>query len=498
MRFVLIYILLIMSAGIEVTAQIKDSVCINIEQLNTDRILLLQRQQHLLGMQIEEHHNLKGIKLSDTLYIYIHKKNNRDSIVSYFGNIVKQLDSLNKYYYKNGYIFNKLKADSINIKNNKIHIYYTLKNTTILQIDSLYFSKKIPENISKYLNKHYISKKMNNQNIRAINDFITQNTVFITQKNSNIFFKRNKNILNINIKKTQKNSLDGLLGFRYDNADKKLSLTGEVNGTLYNSFNANEKIHFRWQKNTQTQNYLIDGNFPYIRGSNFGLRNIFLTQRKDSTEIVIYNRFTLTWQTKKHLFSLHYTINNLNQIITGKQKNEYLGLGYRFRWTTKSNLERFGIYNETINTISINTKANQIGFFSYNQLNYILKIFSNQGIKITGVNYFSNENLSGQFLTTKSNIYRNNYLNPDNLKSLQIIKSAYYFVNNKQIFYSIHDFVNTNTLSNQTKTYINIGIGTQILRKNQNLTLQVYIPIFISKTTDNQDVYISIRQTLRF
>jgi len=448
MRFVFIYILFYLGIGLT-SAQTIKTISVKLDTINAKNILLLQKDKHMLGIQVlkNEKLNILGNKISDTLYIYIHNKNNVDTLTTNFKMLEQRLKDENLKYYKNGYIFNKLIADSIAIKNKNIRIFYTLKNTNTLLIDSISFSKKMPKNMIKNINKHFLKKRINQKNITFISNYITKHTTFIATKKNRLFFKKNINILDFSIHKAQKNSIDGLVGFRYENEKKTLSLTGEVNSHLYNMFNANEEIHFRWQKNTHTQNYLINTSFPFLFGSNFGVNNNFSLQQKDSTEIAVYNQIEATWQFENHRLGMHYIIDTKDQINTVAQKSNYLGFQYRYHWLPNDKLTPFGLSNQTINNISINTNADRFSFFIYNQVNLTIKTFNHQGIKVSGINYYTNQNFDTNFINTKNNIYRDNYQIIEGIKSMQILKSAYYFVNDKQIFYSIHDFVNENMIS---------------------------------------------------
>jgi len=479
------------------SAQINNENAVKKDTFVFDSIIHIQKIKHLLGVKYTKNRslNIAGKKIHDTLYIYIQNKKNKDTIVSTFGQIENDLNQINRQYYSKGYIFNKLVPDRISIENNRLKIYYNLINLSALKIDSITYTSKIPDNIVKHINKNFLRKVFSAQNTNTLNKFISNNTGF-TVINNNILFKGNKNVLSVDVKKQNLNTIDGLLSFGYDTQKKELLVNGQLNSILYNVLNANERIQLRWQKIDDLQNYLIKTDFPYIFGSNLSFNNTFRLQRKDTSELSLFNKIDLGWKYKSHTFSVHYSLEQIKRIENSLNQN-YIGIQHQLKLNTNTELIKFGYENRLLNSFSIDVFNNH-NYYMYNELIYNFSIIKKQGVFIGFHNYISNSDRSNQLLNTINDIDRNNTIDFNKVKSMQLIKSSYYFANKNQIFYTIHDFVNENTTTKQHKAYINIGVGGQLLRKNQNLTLNLYIPIFLTKVSDYQKVYISIRQLFRF
>jgi hypothetical protein len=480
------------------SAQIEtDSVVIN-DHMVFDSILHIQKKNHLLGLKYGEKKSIyiNGENISDTLYIYIQNNQLNDSISSTFELIEKDIKRINRKYYSEGFIFNKLVPAKIMVKKKRLKIYYNLLYLSKLNIDSIGYTNKLPGNIVRRLNKDFLNKTFSEATIENICAFISNNTIF-SVTNTNILFKKNKNVLNISLVKQKQNTIDGLLGFGYDAQKKNLLINGEINSIIYNVFNANEKLQLRWQKTDNFQSYLIKTDFPNIFGSHFGINNTFQLQRKDTTEINIFDRFEFEWKHKSHKASIHLA-SEQTKGFKSSTNEIFIGLEHRYFLKPNEYLSKFGYKNKIVNSFSVNIPNNSKLFYIYNELLYSFATIKNQGVLFSIHNYISNSNNPNQTLSTINKLNRNSTIDFNPIKSIQLIESSYYFISKNQIFYSIHDLVNENTITNQVKSYINIGVGGQILRKNQNLTLNIYFPISLSKAADYQNVYISIKQLFRF
>jgi hypothetical protein len=62
----------------------------------------------------------------------------------------------------------------------------------------------------------------------------------------------------------------------------------------------------------------------------------------------------------------------------------------------------------------------------------------------------------------------------------------------------IADVIHKKNGEHLTKTYINSGLGLSIIQKNQILTLEIIVPVYSNYISDNQSVYINIKQAIRF
>jgi hypothetical protein len=72
------------------------------------------------------------------------------------------------------------------------------------------------------------------------------------------------------------------------------------------------------------------------------------------------------------------------------------------------------------------------------------------------------------------------------------------YTNKNTSIFLIADVIHKKNGEHLTKTYINSGLGLSIIQKKQILTFEIIAPIFSSYISDNQSIYINVKQAIRF
>jgi len=498
MKRKILYIIILLQIQL-IVGQKNKTVNLKASSNTKDSIEFLQKKQHLLNLSIQKtkkEYTLKGIQVSDTLYIYIKNNNTTDSIATHFGQLNFKLNNYNKHNYKKGYIFNKLSPDSIKVKKNHIYLFYqsTLNRKAIIDSITFHNKYKIPPNINQYLIKHFYRKNLDSTNLSALNIFINQNTKYGISKPAEIWFKNQKNILVLNVTPYKHNTLNALLGFDYDQDEKKLLLSGYLNTKLYNLFGISDQLHFFWQKNSNNQKYAISLHTPYLFGTNLSAKYDLLIERKDTTEINSLQNIILGWQIKQHQLGLQFSYEQQNAIQNTISK--YIGINYKYTFThISSDLPEDP--NEFTSQLSYNTKSNGKDFFWYNHLSYYLKTYQKQGIKSSINTYYQNTYKSNQFMQTKKHFFRNLQTNNKAYISAINFQNSYIFKRKNVHFYGIADFIYKKNIEKVSYSYINTGFGIRILSQKQHLTLAIFKAIKLSQNIDNQNITINISQIIK-
>ncbi len=436
------------------------------------------------------------------IHIYIYSSLGTDSINTTSDKIVLKLDSVHKNLIKKGFIYNKLTPEKIVETKKKINIYYVAKNLENQFIDTIFFvSKKLkfPSNIKKYLYKKYKGKKISDKNIFILEKDINNYTKNSFVKNIYPTINKKQTGLKVILKPLQKNSIDGIIGFR--TKKNKLIYEGLLDLKLNNLFNINEDINIFWKKNDIRQELTSLVKFPFLRG----------------TPIFILNETSFSNQENKifQLYSdnnLGYNFNNLNVGIgfefqktiepTKNTDEKFIGTSLSYNFNNKSKtLNKLGIYNYTYNEInfslttdsdfniysenhlSIKTKEHQYlynsVFFSYSSINSIIL---KKQLKLLSYKFFKQEN----------NI---------NLQQIGLWSLKYIWIKKSINFYISGDLLLTGTqkkLFSSIKKDAQAGIGLIFLNKNQILTFEISNKIINTYNADNKGFNINIKQSINF
>ena len=458
-----------------------------------DTLLNFLLQKHLLGAHVTyngQQKLVKGVKINDTLYMYINGKPKKTSLTK----LNDRLQSLNDSLIHAGYLFNRLELDSIRIQNKTLYVFYHYKKTVQAKIDSLVIIsyKKFPNNIRKRLNKILKAKTIDIKNLNNIERSINDNTGYKIFERPLINFYHGKKMVVLKVKKEATNLLDGLLGFNYDSEKEKVRIEGRIKSSFYNLFNTGEQLTFIWQRKNKYQQIQFNVKFPYIKSSNFGLSNYISSIRNDTISFEILNQTGLNYQVNKHTFGINYIYNfkSLNNVATS---NRLAGILYHINiknkkttWVTELQAQ----FNINISDLDSN--------LFYLQLKSKEKIWHNVSLSHNLQSFNANQDKLSVPGYMQNGIFRRIVNLESNYNRILSIKNDIIYRVNQIKFYLIGDYIQTNSFKKQHISYANTGIGLHFTNKTQILTFEIIKPIKVIYLSGFQDVYINIKQSVKF
>ncbi len=465
----------------------------------TDTILdierLLKNNQTLANKLIVNNDKmyLEGNNIKDTLYIYIQN----DSIVKSYITTLKKMDSLfiseNNRLFHQGYIFNRIKPDSIHVIQNRLHIYYTAQKNSLTTIDRIVISPEntFPKNIVKYLNRKMQQHPIDANAIEKIVNLLHYSNQTQLKEPPKVLFEKNRHIIWVQTQRNKKNQIDFYIGTSYDASKEKLNFEGHLDTQIYNLFKQGEIFNLKWYKNQLYQ--LMDWQiaFPYIGGSNFNLSNHFISSRKDTIESQLVNQTKLGLSSLHVKWELNYTINNNNSLAKGNTFDNYIGTGFIYRFFNKNLLLEKQIQ------IQLNKNLKNDNTVLYTGIRYYFPIYK------TTINsqlqyYLNSHNENTNYYKALPNLFRREIVENLNLFQLISLKNEWFINEKNNRLYILGDYIYYQNNQKNTYSYANFGLGIQILNKNQILTFEIIKRINASYTTDYQPVYVNIKQLIRF
>lgn len=189
-------------------------------------------------------------------------------------------------YNKKGYPFASINMDTIGFKTENFSGVWSLNKGDLIVWDSLEIKgglKIRKQFLIKYL-QLLPDKSYNENTIRSISKKINNLSFCKEIKPAEIEFVKGKAKVFTYLEKENSNRFDGIIGLQSNsNSDEKLSLTGEINLLLNNSFRAGEQLSFSWKKfGEQSQDLAVGFAYPYVISS-IGADFNFELSKQDST-----------------------------------------------------------------------------------------------------------------------------------------------------------------------------------------------------------------------
>lgn len=201
----------------------------------------------------------------------------------------KNLDSLkqsiNQKYTNEGFAFNRVKSTFLGLKNDIPEVEISVFKGDKRQINGFVLQgfTKVPKRFVKNLEKEFVGKKYDDENLLKINSRLDNHPFLILEKTPQTLFTKDSTQIYLTFQKKKANNFDGIIGFG-NNDKKKFSFTGSINLNLKNVFNSFESISLYWQRNQQSgQNFDLQTDIPYLFGSNIGTNLNLNIYRQDST-----------------------------------------------------------------------------------------------------------------------------------------------------------------------------------------------------------------------
>jgi len=428
--------------------------------------------------------------LNDTLYLYIaHFPVKKIEI----NHLEKMLTQTNDSLIRSGYLFNRLVADSLKIDSNHLSLYYQIKNLNRKRIDSIIIisNSTFPGNCIKRLQKKFRHKTIDQNILKRINRFVNQNTHFKSSALPLINFLNARNIVILKPHLERSHMLDGLLGFNYDKQVGKIQLEGHLKTLFYNLFNQNESISFKWQKRLKNQqiNFWVD--LPYFLGTGFDFKNRILTYQKDTinSDLLLESALTLTsnQQNIGLIFSKEF------KQVPASYHQTLTGLHYLYNFQNKDSKPQK--YIESV--VNFDWERKEISDFYFN-LNLKQKLYKKFELTTQSQIYHNLNPDNSSLQQLKYHLWRKEKIRPEKISTLLSLKNEFAYVYNSTRIYLIIDYIRTTEAKNLMNSYINTGLGVQILNKNQILTFEFILPLNTTYHTDNQSSYINIKETIKF
>lgn len=260
------------------------------------------------------------------IHIYIGRNNSffetektkNDTLIIPYQEVENYLNEKIKDSEKAGFALTKIKLENIRRNNSTIYADLNFKSEQKRNVNSIVLnyadnnnSNFFPKGHLKQLNKKYLNKTFNQENIKELYDDISSFEFATQTKYPEILFTRDSTKIYVFVEKRKANTFDGYVGFSNDE-NKKLTLNGYLDISLLNTLHAGEQFSLYWKSDgNQQKTFNTKLEIPYIFQSSLGLKaqlNIF---KQDST-----------FQNTKTAVDLGYFINYNSKIYLGYQSTE--------------------------------------------------------------------------------------------------------------------------------------------------------------------------------
>ncbi len=242
-----------------------------------------------------EQYKWQGIEIFSPQKISLKSKNFEGKFVN-FDFFQKQIDKILYDFACKGYPFASVSYDSLQISGNEISTKIIVDTSHFITFDSIYFADNIK--ISEHFLQNYLQFKSGEKYNQQIVDDIPQrldNLTFLQiQTPSEIEFHKQDADLYLYLKNQKVSQFSGLLGFT--NANGKLSLVGQADFKLVNTFKHADQININWTKTKElSQNLNFDFMFPYIFSTNIGVSNALKIKKIDTSYIDVLNKNSFSY-----------------------------------------------------------------------------------------------------------------------------------------------------------------------------------------------------------
>ena len=403
--------------------------------------------------------------------------------------IGNKLETITKFYEKQGYTFIKTSLKNLNLKNNRIQADLFIETSTIRTLNKIVIEGYM-DFPKKYL-KHYLELKKNKVfNTELLQE--TQNKIntipFVSQlKKPEVLFTKDSTVLYLYLNKKNINQFDGIIGFS-NSENNSLNINGYLNLYFNNIFNKGEQIDINWKNNGDKNTTLnIQLNTPYILRSKFSLNGGFNIYKQDSLYNTVNTKIALVYNINKSQ-SISGNANFINSNTLGSielngvetYNKKLFGATYMFQSQNYNSNNKLSIALNYLfgnrNTFSTKNKQSKIlgiihSLWSINGKNQIFiknttellntSIFlENELFQIGGVNSirgFDDQSI----LTSTYNITNLEYK---------------FFTNSINYLYTITDLgVIKNKLNDTQNTLIGLGVGYNFKSNNSIVNLSYAI-----------------------
>ena len=407
----------------------------------------------------------------------------------------KNLDSLkqviNQKYTDEGFAFNRVKTQFLGFENEipKVEISIFKGDKRLINGFVLKGYTKVPKRFVKNLEKEFVGKKYDSENLLKINSRLENHPFVLLERTPQTLFTKDSTEIYLTLQKKKSNNFDGILGFG-NNDKQKISFTGSINLNLKNVFNGFESISLYWQRNQQSgQNFDLQTDIPYLFGSNVGANLNMNIYRQDSTFANVKFRPSLYYQlsAKQKIGARgNFEISSvLDDTYTSGQDFSKKGVGVFYEFTEVSEEPLFVYKTKLIAELDLLSSYYQNLDKTYQQNRYYL--FAERNFHLKGNHYFNIKaesamlNSGGEVTTNELfRIGGYNSLRGFNEQSLYTDFYAFggveyrYLVSNQAFFDVFGQLANVrnSTLKTTSKLY-SFGVGFNFILPIGLMTFQV-------------------------
>lgn len=309
----------------------------------------------------------------------------------------KNLDSLkqsiNQKYTDEGFAFNRVKTKFLGLENEipKVEISVFKGDKRLINGFVLKGYTKVPKRFVKNLEKEFVGKKYDDENLLKINSRVANHPFVILERTPQTLFTKDSTQIYLTLQKKKANNFDGILGFG-NNKTNKITFNGSLNLSLKNVFNSFETISIYWQRNPQSgQNFDLQTDIPYLFNSNIGTNLNMNIYRQDSTFANVKFRPALYYHiSPKQKIGLrgNFEISSvLEDSYSSGQDFSKKGFGAFYEFTETSEEPLFVYKTKIVAEADLLNSYYQNVDKSYKQNRYFL--FAEQNFHLKGNHYFN-------------------------------------------------------------------------------------------------------------
>lgn len=263
-----------------------------------------------------------GIKQFNQSINRLNKKYNQQAFSEEKFNEI--INTILTFYQNNGYPFVTLIADSSSINSTYLKLICNINQGPLIKYDSITIKGNVRIN-KAYLYRYTNIKpgKIYSENdIKQLDKRFQEINFIKTTRLPDIVILKDKARLTYYLDKQNINQFDGFAGFLPDNTTGKVTIVGQAQVKLINSFALGEQLEVVWRKlQPLTQDLKLTTGFPIVLGSRFGFDNQFKLYKRDTTFIDITNVLGLQYFINQyHIFKITLNTRNSNLLTPDMYK----------------------------------------------------------------------------------------------------------------------------------------------------------------------------------
>jgi outer membrane protein assembly factor BamA len=210
--------------------------------------------------------------------VYLHKQ-------FFYKDALILMDRVVSFYEDHGYPFAQIHLDSIKLQSNTVAAVLAVQKKQLIKIDSVEVKGTLK--ISDQYIYGYLGIRpgdlYNESKIRAISARLKALPFLMEAKPTQVIFVKGKAIVYLYLSRRSANQFNGIIGILPDPAGK-ITITGDINLQLQNSFHRAEEIGFHWQHlQPLTENLMLHFSYPYLFKTPFGFDEDFKLFKQDTT-----------------------------------------------------------------------------------------------------------------------------------------------------------------------------------------------------------------------